>query len=253
MYIVIYGSGKEQQMFMIIVCDYMNAHSSTVLSLRYCQNRKFLKVFAVTVLLCVLSTSCCIKKITSQDKILFNYGDIASKRIAYSYPVVNLSAIRYENRYTDQNYYSVDNKRTQDAFLREFELCIKNNGLVWVKLPDSIFKYDLLYKGATVFSPDSLETEAKNVLVSAGVDFFVLVYDVRLSYSQFVGVSEDGFRELSGTGSKARHRLSFWCKIFDVALNRQVYDKYIYKEKKGAGLDLLEKANMELFRDILGK
>jgi len=167
-------------------------------------------------------------------------------------PLVTESTIFYENRYTDQNYHSIDIKRTEEAFFRDLKYVIRDKKLAWIELSNSIA---MQIRGAFSFirTPiDSLPLPVKDTLIHAEIAFVLLVYDVRLIHTQLVGTTAaiDGAHSaLYGPG--IHRKLSFKCSIVNVMENKSIYFKEINKEENGTSLDLVEKSIRMLFSEIL--
>jgi hypothetical protein len=163
------------------------------------------------------------------------------------------SVIYYKNRFTDQNYHSIDNKRTEEALLRDFKNQLRISGLAWVEASDGLSRPLRAAATASIGLLDSLPQSAVGGLISAGIDCFALVYDVRLSHVQFVGVKESGAATERAYGSSIRRTFSFKCSIFDVRANKPLYGKQLRGEETGEGLDVMEKVIGALFHDIMQK
>jgi hypothetical protein len=182
----------------------------------------------------------------------FRHFAMTSETFGFFPPLVTESTIFYENRYTDQNYHSIDIKRTEEAFFRNLKYVIRDKKLAWIELGDSIA---MQIRGAFSFirTPiDSLPRTVKDNLIHAEIAYVFLVYDVRLSHTQLVGTTE----EIDSThnvfyGPGIHRKLSFKCSIVNVMENKSVYFKEINKEENGTSLDLVEKSIRTLFSEIL--
>jgi hypothetical protein len=165
---------------------------------------------------------------------------------------VTESAIFYNNRYTDQNYHSIDTKRTEDAFFRDLKYVIRNKKLAWVELGDSL-AFPIHSAFSFIRTPlDSLPPPIRNKLLSAHIDYAFIVYDLRLTLTQLVGTSGVADSTQTASYGPGIHReLSFKCSIVNVAENKSVYFKEINRKENGTSLDLVEKSIRTLFYEIL--
>lgn len=196
--------------------------------------------------------NCQSTRVLTQGVLPFHYSSITMGAFGFCPPIVTESTIFYDNRYTDQNYHSVDTKRTEGAFFRDLKYVVRDKKLAWVELSDSLA---FLLHGAFSFSRapiDSLPPFIRNKLISARIDYVFLVYDLRLSHTQLVGTA--GAADSAGAisyGSSIHRELSYKCSIVNVAENKSVYYKEINRKENGTGLDLLEKSIRTLFNEIL--
>jgi hypothetical protein len=165
---------------------------------------------------------------------------------------VTESTIFYNNRYTDQNYHSIDTKRTEEAFFRDLKYVIRDKKLGWSELDDSLA---LLFHSALSFvrTPlDSLPLRIRNNLTAAKIDYAFIIYDVRLVHTQLVGTTETADSTHNASyGSGIHRKLICKCSIVNVAENKSVFFKEISREETGTSLDLVEKSIRTLFHEIL--
>jgi hypothetical protein len=167
--------------------------------------------------------------------------------IGFCAPIVTESTIFYNNRFTDQNYHSIDPKRTEDAFFRDLKFVIRSKKLSWIQLSDDISKAIHSILSSTHSPLDSIPTSIRNDLTQAKVDFACIFYDVRLMHIQLVGTNASDSTQINSLGSSIRRKISFKCAIVNIEKNKTVYYKEIVQEDSGIQLDFLEKAIRLLF------
>ena len=180
----------------------------------------------------------------------FSYASIGTKRIAFCRPVVTSSEIFYENRFTNQNYHSIDKNRTADAFFRDFTAAIAKARLNWIECDaaaDSLILSKFAYVNNTV---DSLPADVRQKLLSAGIDILVLVYAMRLYHLQSVGLRPDETGSVTSYGTIISKRLDYSCSLIDVAANRPVFFIPMEKVQNGPSLNIMENTVQDLF-DVL--
>ena len=182
----------------------------------------------------------------------FRYYALAPATFGFCPPIVTESTIFYDNRYTDQNYHSIDTKRTEDAFFRDLKYIIRDKKLAWVELGDSL-AFPLHSAFSFIRAPlDSLPQPIRNKLISAHIDYVFMVYDLRLAHTQLVGTSGEGDSTQRASHGPGIHReLSFKCSIVNVAENKSNYFKESNRKENGTSLDLMEKSIRTLFNDLL--
>jgi hypothetical protein len=182
----------------------------------------------------------------------FHYSATTPETFGFFPPLVTESTIFYDNRYTDQNYHSIDVKRTEDAFFRDMKYVIRDKKLAWVELNDSLAAS--FHRAFYLFRApiDSLPTPVRDNLIHAKISHVFIVYDVRLVHTQLIGTTGVADSTHNGSYGPGIHRkLSFNCSIVNVAKNKSVYFKEINKEENGTSLDLVEKSIGMLFHELL--
>jgi hypothetical protein len=177
----------------------------------------------------------------------FSYASVAAKRIAFARPVVISSEIFYENRFTNQNYHSIDKGRTRDAFFRDFKHKIAAARLGWAECDpstDSLLQEKYAYVNTVV---DSLSQDIRQRLLSRNIDVLVLVYALRLYHFQSVGLRPDKTGSVTTYGTTISKNLDYCCSLIDVAGNRAVFFVPMTKIQNGPSLNILEDSIKDLF------
>jgi hypothetical protein len=172
-------------------------------------------------------------------------------KVGFCKPVVTESAIFYNNRYTDQNYHSVDFKRTEEAFFRDLKVVISDKKLAWRALSDDCCDAIRGFLAAARGSVDSLPSIVINDLARDSIDFVCVFYDVRFMHTQLVGTNSPDAGQIGTFGPGIDRKISYHCAIVDVKKNRTVFIKKISLEETGVHLDFLEKSIRMVFRDLL--
>jgi hypothetical protein len=207
---------------------------------------KLSKPLPWVLLLAALPVQCRAPGISPRASAMPPYWELSLRSVGYGNPIVNESVVFYDNRYTDQNYHAIDTKRTADAFLRDFKYCLARQNLRWVQLADSLQTWVIPALAHGII--DSVPSRARSGLTRAGIEYVVMVYDVRLSLVQMVG--SDAAEHLPGGRSTISRRLSFKCSILDVSSGEALYCKEFHRESSGFALDLLEKTIGAFLHDI---
>lgn len=177
----------------------------------------------------------------------FSYSSIAAKRIAFARPVVTSSEIFYENRFTNQNYHSIDKGRTRDAFFRDFKHRIAAVRLGWAECDastDSLVQEKYAYINTVV---DSLPQDIRQRLLSRNIDVLVLVYALRLYHFQSVGLRPDETGSVTTYGTTISKKLDYCCSLIDVAANRAIFFVPMTKIQNGPALNIMEDTVKDLF------
>jgi hypothetical protein len=181
----------------------------------------------------------------------FDYSSIAAKRIAFGRPVVVSSEIFYENRFTNQNYHSIDKAITQDAFFRDFKQAVLASGLGWTELSpraDSLIQARYAYVNK---SADSLPLDVRRCLREDSVDAVVVVCAMRLYHRQLIGLRPGGSGYVNSYGADFVKKLEYTCSIFDVGKNAVVWRLPVMQEENSQSLGLFETSVRQVFRMLL--
>ena len=171
--------------------------------------------------------------------------------VGFCKPVVTESAIFYNNRFTDQDYHSVDFKRTEEAFFRDLKVVISDKKLAWRALSDDCSDAIRGFLASVRGSVDSLPSSVINDLAHDSMDFVCVFYDVRFTHTQLVGTSSPEAGQIGPLQTGIDRKISYHCAIVDVNKNRTVFIKKISLEETGVHLDFLEKSIRMVFRDLL--
>lgn len=172
-------------------------------------------------------------------------------KVGFCRPVVTESAIFYNNRYTDQDYHSVDFKRTEEAFFRDLKVVIGDKKLAWRVLPDDCSDAIRGFLASAREGVDSLSSTIINDLAQDSMDFVCVFYDVRFTHTQLVGTNSPDAGQTGPLRSGINRKISYQCAVVDVKKNRAVFFRKISLEESGVHLDFLEKSIRMAFRDLL--
>lgn len=172
-------------------------------------------------------------------------------KVGFCGPVVTESAIFYNNRYTDQDYHSVDFKRTEEAFFRDLKVVISDRKLAWRALSDDCCDAVRGFLAPARGSVDSLSSTVINDLARDSMDFVCVFYDVRFTHTQLVGTNSSDAGQTGPLRSGINRKISYQCSVVDVKKNRTVFFRKISLEETGVHLDFLEKSIRMVFRDLL--
>ena len=200
--------------------------------------------------LCTLLIFCASAPIIRGVPSTFKYSSIETKHIAYFKPIVVASEIFYENRFTNQNYHSIDKIRTQDAFYRDFRQRILKAQLGWEEIDnriDSLLQAKYAYATAPL---DSLYGPIQERLKAAGIDIVIIIYAMKLYHFQTVGVRPDKTGSVSSYGAAINKKIEYLCSIIEVSENRPLFCLPMKQEEDSPSLNILENSVNELF-DIL--
>lgn len=217
-------------------------------------NTSSLKIFSIALFSFATGVflNCQASRTLAGSVLPFQYSSIDPLTIGYCPPIVTESTIFYENRYTDQNYHSIDTKRTEDAFLRDLKYVIREKKVAWREMDDSLA---ILVHGAlcdTRAPLDSLPGPIRKKLTRAKLEYAFVVYDVRLTHTQLVGTTGTADSAHNGSFGPGIHRkLSYKCSLINIVKNIPVYFKEINKEDTGTKLDLVEKTLRILFHEMM--
>jgi hypothetical protein len=208
-----------------------------------------MKYFLLSV--CILQFFCSPAPVLRGSPSTFRYSAIASKRIAFSKPIVVSSEIFYENRFTNQSYHSIDKIRTQDAFDRDFRQKITSARLDWKEV-DSVTDSLLQSKYSYVTAPlDSLFAPARERLMASGVEIVVVIYAVRLYHYQTVGLRPDKTGSVNSYGTIINKKIEYLCSLMDVSGNRPLFCLPMKLEENSQSLNILENSVTAMFEVLL--
>lgn len=210
---------------------------------------RFLKPFDAAFFLVLLG--CMTSRKPIQENMRASAFSIVGGEVGFCKPVVKESSIFYSNRYTDQDYHSVDCKRTEEAFFRDLKVVMSDKKLRWKPLRDDCSDSIHLFLAKACASIDSLPLNVINILAHDSLNFVCVFYNVRFTHTQLVGTNSADAGQSGSLGSNISRKISYICSIVDVKKNKTIFSKQIFLEETGIHLDFIEKSIRMLFHEML--
>jgi hypothetical protein len=169
----------------------------------------------------------------------------SSATVAYARPVVTESRISYADHRNLHGYQENDVSGTGNAFNRECRTLLSRKRPAW-SLLDSLTDFDLCASlMGRVDTVRGLDSRVIEQLRTRGIEFCIVVYDLRLTHSQ--SMTPDRYVG----GAKIRRRLFFRGAVIDVSKNQQVWYKEVTVVSRVSNLGLMASGVRKLFGMLL--